>query len=55
LGVSAIAASVLARSMVRPIRTLDEGARRIGAGNLDKQIVVKTAMNSKAWRTSSTT
>jgi signal transduction histidine kinase/HAMP domain-containing protein len=42
LGVSAIAASVLARNMVRPIRTLDEGARRIGAGNLDQQIVVKT-------------
>ena len=28
--------------MVRPIRTLDEGARRIGAGDLDQQIVVRT-------------
>src|SRR4029450_11360557 len=27
---------------VRPIRTLDEGARRIGAGDLDQQIVVRT-------------
>ena len=40
--VSALAASALARSMVRPIRTLDEGARRIGAGDLDQQIVVTT-------------
>ena len=42
LAVSALAAGALARSMVRPIRTLDEGARRIGAGDLDQQIVVKT-------------
>ena len=42
LVVSAFAASALARSMVRPIRTLDEGARRIGQGDLDQQIVVKT-------------
>ena len=28
--------------MVRPIRTLDEGARRIGEGDLDQQIVVRT-------------
>ena len=42
LGVSALAALALARSMVRPIRTLDEGARRIGEGDLDQQIVVKT-------------
>ena len=28
--------------MVRLIRTLDEGARRIGAGELDQQIVVRT-------------
>src|SRR5438046_2213728 len=28
--------------MVRPIRTLDEGARRIGEGDLDQQIVVNT-------------
>jgi signal transduction histidine kinase len=40
--VSALAASALARSMVRPIRTLDEGARRIGAGELDQRIEVKT-------------
>ena len=39
---SAVAASALARSMVRPIRTLDEGARRIGAGDLDQQIVIRT-------------
>ena len=42
LVVSALAASALARSMVRPIRTLDEGARRIGEGDLDQQIVVRT-------------
>jgi signal transduction histidine kinase/putative methionine-R-sulfoxide reductase with GAF domain len=40
--VSALAAGALARSMVRPIRTLDEGARRIGAGELNQQIVVRT-------------
>ena len=39
---SAVAASALARSMVRPIRTLDEGARRIGAGELDQKIDIKT-------------
>jgi signal transduction histidine kinase len=42
LVVSALAAWALARSMVRPIRTLDEGARRIGAGELDKRIVIRT-------------
>ena len=42
LVISALAASALARSMVRPIRTLNEGARRIGAGELDQQIVIKT-------------
>jgi len=42
LVLSAVAASALARSMVRPIRTLDEGARRIGAGDLEQQIVVRT-------------
>ena len=42
LVLSAVAASALARSMVRPIRTLDEGARRIGAGDLDQQIVIRT-------------
>ncbi|MEO7851363.1 MAG: cache domain-containing protein, partial [Rubrivivax sp.] len=40
--VSALAASALARSMVRPIRTLDDGARRIGAGELDQRIEIKT-------------
>jgi signal transduction histidine kinase len=42
LVISSLAASALARSMVRPIRTLDEGARRIGEGELDQQIVVRT-------------
>jgi signal transduction histidine kinase len=42
LAVSALAALALARSMVRPIRTLDEGARRIGQGDLDQQILVRT-------------
>ena len=40
--VSALAASALARKMVRPIRTLDEGARRIGAGELNQHITVRT-------------
>ena len=42
LVISAFAASALARSMVRPIRTLDEGAQRIGQGDLDQQIVIQT-------------
>ncbi len=42
LAVSALAAGALARGMVRPIRTLDDGARRIGEGQLDQQIVIKT-------------
>ena len=42
LAISAFGALALARGMVRPIRTLDEGARRIGAGDLDQQIVVRT-------------
>ena len=32
----------VARSMVRPIRTLSEGAQRIGEGNLDQTIDVRT-------------
>ncbi|MEO8676526.1 MAG: cache domain-containing protein, partial [Casimicrobiaceae bacterium] len=40
--ISALGAAALARGMVRPIRTLDEGARRIGSGDLDQQIVVRT-------------
>ncbi|MGQ0545515.1 MAG: GAF domain-containing protein, partial [Betaproteobacteria bacterium] len=39
---SALAAMWLARSMVRPIATLQEGAARIGAGDLEQQIEVKT-------------
>ena len=42
LVISALAASALARGMVRPIRTLDEGARRIGAGDLEQRIAIKT-------------
>ncbi len=40
---SALAAMWLARSMVQPIRTLQEGAARIGAGQLDQTITVKTS------------
>jgi len=40
--VSALAAWALARGMVRPIHVLDEGARRIGAGELNQQIMVRT-------------
>ncbi len=40
--VSALAAWALARSMVRPIHVLDAGARRIGAGELNQQITVRT-------------
>ncbi len=39
---SALAALYLARSMVRPIGTLQEGAQRIGAGDLNSQIDVRT-------------
>ena len=39
---SAVGALWLARGMVRPIRTLAEGARRIGGGDLDQQIVMRT-------------
>ena len=40
--ISALAAMWLARSMVRPIRTLQEGAARIGAGELEQRIEIKT-------------
>src|SRR5450755_3068160 len=40
--ISALAALALARSMVRPIRTLEEGARRIGIGELDQSIEIHT-------------
>ena len=39
---SILAAIWLAGSMVRPIRTLQEGAHRIGEGDLDTQIDVRT-------------
>ena len=39
---SALAAMSLARSMVRPIATLQQGAARIGAGDLDQKIEVHT-------------
>ncbi len=39
---SALGALALARGMVRPIRTLEEGAQRIGAGQLDQKIEVHT-------------
>jgi signal transduction histidine kinase/putative methionine-R-sulfoxide reductase with GAF domain len=42
LVISALGALVLARGMARPIRTLQEGAQRIGAGQLDHSIDVRT-------------
>ena len=39
---SALAAMWLARSMVRPIRILQEGAARIGAGDLEQKIDIRT-------------
>ena len=42
LVLSAFAALALARGMVRPINVLDEGARRIGAGDLERHIDVRT-------------
>ena len=42
LVLSALGALALARGMARPIRTLEEGARRIGTGNLDQTIDVHT-------------
>jgi signal transduction histidine kinase len=40
--ISALAALALARRMVRPIRTLQEGAQKIGAGELEQKIDVRT-------------
>ena len=40
--ISALGALALARGMVRPIRTLEEGAQRIGAGDLDQKIEIHT-------------
>ena len=42
LVISAGGALALARGMVRPIRTLDEGAQRIGEGDLDQKIDIRT-------------
>ncbi len=42
LVISALAAMFLARGMARPIRTLQEGAQRIGEGKLDHTIEIKT-------------
>ncbi len=42
LVISALGALALARGMVRPIHILDEGARRIGEGNLDQKINIHT-------------
>jgi len=40
--VSVVASFFLARALVRPLRALQEGAGRIGAGELDRRIEVKT-------------
>ena len=42
LVISALGALALARGMVRPIRTLSEGAQRIGEGNLEQNIEIHT-------------
>ncbi|HXX85014.1 MAG TPA: GAF domain-containing protein, partial [Casimicrobiaceae bacterium] len=42
MAISAFAALMLARGMVRPIRTLSDGAMRIGAGELDQKIDIHT-------------
>ena len=42
LVISALGALALARGMVRPIRTLDEGAQRIASGDLEQKIEVTT-------------
>jgi len=42
LALSAIGALALARGMVRPIRVLEQGAQRIGAGELDQTIDIHT-------------
>ena len=42
LGLSVLASVVLARRMVQPIRVLQEGAARIGAGELAHRIEVRT-------------
>jgi signal transduction histidine kinase/putative methionine-R-sulfoxide reductase with GAF domain len=42
LGLSILASLLLARRMVAPIRVLEEGATRIGAGTLDQPIDLRT-------------
>ncbi len=42
LVISALAAAALARGMAQPIHTLQEGAQRIGEGNLDQKIDIRT-------------
>ena len=42
LAVSAVVSTFLARSMVHPIRVLQDGAQRIGEGELDQRIEIKT-------------
>src|SRR5207249_2098928 len=42
MAISALVALALARGMVRPIRTLSDGAQRIGAGEWDQKIEVHT-------------
>jgi signal transduction histidine kinase len=42
VGLSVLVSLVLARRMVRPIRALQEGAARIGAGELGRRIDVRT-------------
>jgi len=42
LAISALGAAALARGMVQPIRTLAEGAQRVGEGDLDQRIDVRT-------------
>src|SRR5262249_37523699 len=42
LGLSILASVLLARRMVAPIRTLQEGAARIGAGDLCQRIALRT-------------
>ena len=42
LALSALASTMLARTLVKPIRMLQDGAARIGAGDLDHRIDVST-------------
>ncbi|HEX4884281.1 MAG TPA: GAF domain-containing protein, partial [Casimicrobiaceae bacterium] len=51
LVISAFAALFLARGMVRPIRTIQEGAQRIGAGHLDHRIDIRTGDELEALAT----